>query len=380
MEQAFAVVFIAGLTVFGLAFVGMQGFSTENPGNEMVLFNKSIGTVGDVTEDVRTVELGTFTVGEGRGEIQAFRSDEERVSHGRLFGDPLSFQYNASQPRNGTIDFRVIGREGSGSIFVNVNGNRIFEEPMVSDFSGTGTTVEIGQSVLGPGINNFRVGTTKGGLLGATEYLLEDIEVEINDRKYHERRETFDMYTHEFQNFRGADLNFRIPLDDSVPAEDLEIRVNGNTISEQTRAQGEYTVEINEDNADLRPGQNTIHFLTSGQAFYDVENANIEVGYAVTSDPESRSERIDLSSSELDYVNEGSTTEYLEFEYVNLNNPNQVTINLNDESFDLRPQNGWNEIELEEGVLEENNILTYSSEGSFRMENLQLVSREASND
>jgi hypothetical protein len=251
---------------------------------------------------------------------------------------------------------------------------------MVSDFSGTGTSVEIGQSVLRPGINNFRIGTTKGGLLGTTEYLIEDIEVEVNDRKYHERRETFDMYTHEFQNFRGADLNFRIPLDSSAPAEDLEIRVNGNTVSEQARAQGEYTVSINEDNAALRPGQNNIHFLTSGQAFYDIENANIEVGYAVTSDPESRSERITLSQSQLDYVNDDSTTEYLEFEYVNLNNPNQLTLDLNDESFDLRPQNGWNEIKLDEGVLEENNVLTYSSQGSFRMENLQLVSRESRND
>lgn len=374
MEQAFAVVFIAGLTVFGLAFVGMQGFTTEEPESQIVLFNKTLGTIGDVTEDIRTVELGTFTVGEGRGQVQAFRSDEETVSHGRIFSDSLSFQYNASQPRNGTLRFRVIGREGDGSVFVDVNGNRIFQEPMVSDFSGTGTEVSIGQDVLGPGINNFNIGTTKGGLLGTSEYLLEDIELEIDDRKYHERRETFSMYTHEFNNFRGAEVGFRIPADASTPGEPLEIRVNDNVISEQTRAQGEYSVELTEENSDLRPGQNEIHFLTSGQAFYEIENAYIEVGYAVTSDPESQTEEIKLSGSELDFVNNEGTEEALNFNYVNLNNPNSLQIDLNDESYSLTPENGFNTKTIEEGVLEENNILTLSSQGSFRLENLELVS------
>lgn len=374
MEQAFAVVFIAGLTVFGLAFVGMQGFTTEEPESQIVLFNKTLGTIGDVTPDSRTFNYGSFTVGEGRGQVQAFRSDEETVSHGRIFSDSLSFQYNASQPRNGTLSFRVIGREGDGSVFVDVNGNRIFEEPMVSDFSGTGTEVSIGQDVLGPGINNFNIGTTKGGLLGTSEYLLEDIELEIDDRKYHERRETFSMYTHEFNNFRGAEVGFRIPADASTPGEPLEIRVNDNVISEQTRAQGEYSVELTEENSDLRPGQNEIHFLTSGQAFYDIENAYIEVGYAVTSEPESQTEEIQLSGSELDFVNNEGTEEALNFNYVNLNNPNSLQIDLNDESYSLTPENGVNTKTIEEGVLEENNILTLSSQGSFRLENLELVS------
>ena len=374
MEQAFVVVLIAGLTIFGLAYVSMEGFSTDEPENQMVLFNKTVGTVGDVTEDLRTVELGTFTVGEGRGEIQAFRSDEETVSHGRIFSDSLNFQYNASQPRNGTLSFRVIGREGSGSVYVDVNRNRIFEEPMVSDFSGTGTDIEVGQSSLSAGVNNIEIGTTKGGLLESTEYLLEDIEFEIDDRKYHERRETFSMYTHEFENFRGAEVGFRIPADASAPGEPLEIRVNDNTVSEQSRAQGEYTVNLTEQNSDLRPGQNEIHFLTSGQAFYDIENAFIEVGYAVTSDPESQTEEIQLSESELDFVNNDDTDEALNFEYVNLNNPNNLQIDLNNESYSLNPQNGRNTQALDEGVLEENNILTLSSQGSFRIENLELVS------
>ncbi|MFP4038867.1 MAG: hypothetical protein ACLFTA_03740, partial [Candidatus Nanohaloarchaea archaeon] len=375
MEQAFAVVLVAGLTVFGLAYVGMEGFSTQDPGEQLTVFNKSVGTVGDVTEDVRTVDLGSFTVGEGRGEIQAFRSDEQTVSHGMILGDPLSFQYEASQPKNATVEFRVIGREGSGSIYVGVNGEKVFEEPMVSDFSGTGTTVEIDQRHLKAGVNRFEIGTTKGGLISSTEYLLEDIEVEVNDRKYHERREDFDMYTHEFDNFRGAELNFRIPVDASAPAENLEIRVNDRTISEETRAQGEYTVEFDEDNADLRPGKNEIKFLTSGQAFYDIENAYMEVGYAVTSDPEARTERIELSSSELDFINRESTQEAIRFDYVNLNNPNNLQIDLNNETYDLKPQNGVNTQRIDENVFEEVNTLTLSSEGSFRMENLEVVSR-----
>lgn len=375
MEQGFAVVLVAGLTVFGLVFIATEAdFSNEDPENELTMLDKSIGTVGDVTEDFRTVEIGSFSVGEGRGDIQAYRTDDATVSSGLILGNSLTFQYEASQPRDGNLTFRVIGREGSGSLYFDVNGKRIFEEPMTSDFSGSGTEIEIEQSDLGPGVNNFEIGSTKGGFLSSTTYTLEDIEVEINDRDYHERSENFQMYTHEFENFRGAELSFRIPVDSSVPEQPLEIRVNGNTVSEETRGQGEYTLDLDTENSELRPGQNNMRFMTSGQAFYQIENANIEVGYAVTSDPESYSERFNLEDSDLDFVNREDTSEQIVFGYTNLNNPNDLRIDFNDETYNLTPRNGRNTVALDEGLFEEENILTLSSQGSFRIENLRVTS------
>jgi len=377
MEQGFAAVLVIGLTVFGLAFIANESnlSTSEEPADELTIFDKNVGTVGDVTEDFRTVEIGQFSVGEGRGDVQAYRSDSGEISNGFLSKNSINFDYNASQPRDGELSFRVIGREGSGSVYFEVNGEKIFEEPMTSDFSGTGTEIDIRQGILDSGINTFELGTTRGGLLGDTTYSLENIELEVNDRNYHERVENFRIYTHELENFRGAQASFTIPLDDSVPSNPLEIRVNGNTVSEETRAQGDYSVDIDTSNADLRPGRNTIRFTTSGRSFYNLENTDVRVEYAVTSDPETRSERINLSEGELEFVDREDTSERIEFNYVNLNNPNNLQIDLNDESYELRPQNGVNTVEINEGVLEEDNILSLSSEGSFRMENLQLSSR-----
>lgn len=381
MEQGFAIVLVAGLTVFGLMFIGMEadlGWSEEEPEDEIIMLDKNMGTIGEVSEDFRTaMDPVTFTVGEGRSDIQAYRNDEARISNGRIFNNPLNFEYEASQPQDGEIEFRVIGREGEGAVYFKANGEKLFEEQMVSDFSGEGHTVEIDQTDLGPGENRFELGTTKGGILSSTEYLLNDIQLEIDDRAYHERRETFRMYQHEFDNFRGAELDFYIPVDASIPSAPLEIRVNGNTVSEQIRGTGEYQVELTTENADLRPGQNTVHFRTSGQVgeMYDIEDANIEVGYAVTSDPEAKSERINLTENELNFINREDTEETLRFHYVNLNNPNELEINLNDETFALEPRNGETSIDLDDEVFEEENILTVSSQGSFRMENLHLSSR-----
>ena len=377
MEQGFAVVLVAGLTVFGLAFIANESgiAPSEDPGEQLTLMNKSIGTVGDVTEDFRTAEFGSFSVGEGRGDVQAYRSDSAEISNGLLSKNSLNFDYNASQPRDGNLEFRVIGRDGSGSIYFEVNGERIFEEPMTSDFSNTGTEISIERDKLGPGVNTFELGTTSGGLLGSTTYSVEDIRLEVNDRDRHERVESFQMYTHELENFRESELKFRIPADNSIPSTALEIRVNGETVSEQTRAQGDYSVDLNPDNADLRPGRNTVRFTTSGRSFYRLENTNVQVNYAVTSDPEAFSERIDITSGELDFIDREDTSEVIEFDYVNLNNPNDLQIDLNDETYNLTPRNGANTVEIDEEVFEEENVLTLSSQGAFRVENLQLYSR-----
>ena len=378
MEQGFAVVLVAGLTVFGLAFIANEsGLSTsQDPGEQLTLMNKSIGTVGDVTEDFRTVELGSFSVGEGRGDVQVYRSDSAEISNGLASSDDINFDYNASQPREGTLSFRVIGREGSGAVYFEVNGERVFEEPMTSDFSGTGTEINIRRDKLGPGVNSFELGTTSGGLLGSTTYNIEDIEFEINDRDKHERIEDFQMYTHELENFRGAELGFRIPADNSIPSNELEIRVNGETVSSETRAQGEYAVELTPENANLRPGRNTVRFTTSGRSFYRLENVDVQVDYAVTSDPEAFSERIELSESELSFIEREDTSEMINFNYVNLNNPNRLQIDLNNDTYSLTPENGENTLQLEGNSFEDGeNILTLSSDGSFRIENLELLSR-----
>ena len=375
MSNAFVAVLAVGLTVFGLAFIatevgpGLQGDQTE-----MTYFNQDIGQIGETETDTRPVEIGSFSVGEGRGDVQAYRADRMEVSQGRITEDPLTFKYEASQPRDGSVSFRVIGREGNGNIYIEVNGNRIFEEPMTSDFTGTGSEFTIESRHLKQGKNNFKIGATRGSLFSPTKYTLENIQAEVNDRNFHDRVETFRMFENEFENLHNAELSFRIPAETTQIDAPLQIRVNNNTVREDTLARGEYNVELTPENSDLRPGRNTVRFLTFDQAFYQIENSVIDVQYSVTTDSGTLTRDIDLNSSQLRFAQREDTQEELRFRYTNLNNPNSLQINLNDATFDLTPQNGANTVELNETVIQEENILTLSSPGSFRVENLQLAS------
>ncbi|MFO7794140.1 MAG: hypothetical protein R6V35_04160 [Candidatus Nanohaloarchaea archaeon] len=375
MSNAFVAVLAVGLTVFGLAFIATEvGPGLQEDTDEMTFFDKDIGQVGETQTDTRSIELGSFTVGEGRGDVQAYRRDSAEVSQGRIGSDPITFQYEASQPREGSVSFRVIGREGNGNIYIEVNGERIFEEPMTSDFTGTGSEFTVPQRTLEQGTNNFEIGATRGSLFSPTTYSLENIQAEVNDRDFHDRVETFRMFENEFENLYDTKLSFKIPPQSTQADAPLQIRVNNNTVREDTLARGEYEVELTPENSDLSPGRNTIRFLTFDQAFYEIENSILDVQYSVTTSSDAVTEEITLSDSELRFADREETQEELRFTYTNLNNPNNLQIDLNNETYNLEPENGPNTVELEEDVLTEDNILSMSSDGSFRMENLQLAS------
>jgi hypothetical protein len=377
MSNSFVAVVAVGLTVFGLAFIATEadiGLGEDQP-DERIFFDKDIGQVGNIESDVRNVNLGSFTVGEGRGNIQVYRRDSVEISQGRIFSDPIKFSYNASVPENGSVSFRVLGREGNGDIYIKVNGETVFSEPMTSDFTGTGSEFEIGAEHIDRGVNKFKIGAKRGSWLSPTSYDLENIEVEVNDRDFHERIETFRIFENEFENLNDVELSFRIPSQTSQVESPLEIRVNNNTIREDTLVGNEYTEELTTENSGLNPGRNKIHFLTFGQGFYQIDNAIVDIHYSVTTNQASRSERIELSAADIGFINRENTFTELRYDYTNINDPNRVNITLNDRSYDLRPQNGENQLEIEEDVLKEgDNILTLSGPSSFEIENLRLIS------
>ncbi|MFB6192800.1 MAG: hypothetical protein ABEK00_00960, partial [Candidatus Nanohaloarchaea archaeon] len=72
MENEFAVILVAGLAVFGLFWVASQNYNFNNQAqSEITLYQESFGKIGDANQDLRTVNFGSFSVGEGRGDVQA---------------------------------------------------------------------------------------------------------------------------------------------------------------------------------------------------------------------------------------------------------------------------------------------------------------------
>ena len=375
MEQGFAVVLVAGLAVFGLMFIASESdlTSPDSPSQEqVVLLERNIGNVGGAETDIRNVSFRDFTVGEARGDIQAYNAQSADISNGFLSGDSINIEYNATQPRRGQINFEVLGRTGQGKIYAEVNGNRVFEAATV-----TGATPEINftTEVLNSGINDIKIGTTKGGLFSSASYTLEEVEVTVNDRKFHDFRDSFELYSHELNNYVSSNLSFTIPVSSSRPESDLQIDVNGNEIFSGSLVRSTQEVEVDKREADLKPGYNTIEFSTDGEAKYEITRPEIVMRYIGRTRSETVNLDFGMTQGQISYAEEEGTTETISFDYQKLlPSTNELTFILNGEEYTHLPENGYNEIEVDAEDFEEENSLRIQSEGSFRMQNLQILS------
>lgn len=373
MEEKFGAVVAIGLAVFGLAFVANiadTGSFDSNQETESVLVDKSYGQLGESNSDDRAVRFGDFTVGEARGNIRAYRDEEASVSDSLLGGEKLVFRYNATQPRTGNITFEVLGREGKGNVYLEVNGEQLFSEPLIATGS---PEIEVPQSALETGINRFEIGVKRDSFFGSTKYSLEEVEARINDRKFHDYQDTFQIYSYELEDYVESPLTFSIS--DSVKTSPLDISINDRTVYSKEQVRSEEEVEITPRNADLTPGSNEITFSTDRPSEYSIQNAQITMRYIGNVERQNVDFDFDLSNSQIDLVEGDDTSEYISFEYQNLlPSPRPVSIRLNDYQQNLNPENGENRIELEEDVLDNENSFSFKSNGTYQLNNLRIYS------
>lgn len=375
MEEKFGVVVAIGIAIFGLVFVinnadgGFGGgiFDGEQD-TERVFVDKSYGKIGESNSDDRVIEFGDFTVGEARGNIRAYRNERATVSDSLFGGENIVFRYNATQPRTGNVTFEVLGREGKGNVYVQVNGQRLFSEPMISTAS---PTVRVPEDVLEPGINRFEIGVDRNSFFGSTEYALEEVEARVNDRKFHDYEDNFQIYSYELEDYVESPLTFTIT--DSIKTSPLEITVNDQTVYSKDQVRSQEEVEITPRNADLTPGSNEITFSTDRPSEYNIENAQLTMRYIGNVQRQNIEFDFELNDDQQDLVGQDETAERISFEYQNLlPSPRPVSIGLNDFQTTINPENGQNTIDLDEGVIQGENSFSFRSNGTYRLDNLRV--------
>ena len=373
MENEFAVILVAGLAVFGLFFVASQEYNFNNQEtSELTLYTEDFGQIGDATQDVRTVNFGDFSVGEGRGSVQAYRTQEATL-HNKLFGgEKITVNYNATAPKDGHIAFEVLGKDGNGAVYVKVNGNKIFEEKLVT----TGTpSINISEDILRPGNNNIEIGTRRGGLFGSTEYSIEDLEITVNDRKFNDYEKSFRVYQYEKQEFSAANLTFTLPVDSSTRTEPLEVYVNDEQVFAREISRSTQSISLDRDQ--ISTGYNTVRFETEGEARYDLENTDLSIRYFGTIEPGTAEASFELNQSSLAFADREETNEYVNFEYTNLMpSSSPVTVEINDYSEEIDPGQ-FTSVSLPEGALKQQNDLRLSGNGSYTVRNLKVVSQRS---
>ncbi|PSG98693.1 MAG: hypothetical protein BRC29_01035 [Nanohaloarchaea archaeon SW_7_43_1] len=375
MEEKFGVVVAMGLAIFGLAFVAnsadLDFIDTSEQDTESVFIDKSYDKIGESNPDDRVIEFGDFPVGEARGNIRAYRNDRASISDSlfSLFGgEKIVFRYNATQPETGNVSFEVLGREGKGDVYVEVNDRRLYSEPLIATGS---PRIEVPQTALKPGINRFEIGVERNSFFGSTEYALEEVETRVNDRKFHDYEDNFQVYSYELQDYVESPLTFTITK--SLKASPLEIIINDQTVYSKDQVRSQNEVEITPRNANLTPGSNEITFSTDKPSRYDIENAQMTIRYIGNVERQNIEFDFPINNNQLDLVNNDDTTEYISFEYQNLlPSPRPVDIKLNDYQETLNPRNGENSIELEEGVIQQENSFSFRSNGTYQLDKLRI--------
>lgn len=373
----FITVVVLGISIFGLFFIagqaegGMFDFSTDKPAQKMIFEQRNPGTVGRSNPDHRTVDFGDFTVGEARGSITAYSSNQGEISDRLFGGEKIWFDYNATEPTRGNVSFEVLGRDGRGKVYVKVNGKQIFSEYLVS----TGTPeITVPQDVLKTGINRFEIGVSRKNFLGGSKYALEDIEVSVNDRKFHDRTDTFQIYQYELEDYVESPLTFQVS--DSIKTSPLEVYVNDQQVYSKAQVRAEESITVTPQNADLHTGANTIRFETDQRpAKYSIKNTQLTMRYVGNTQGESILANFGINNSGLRYAERDDTTEYITFDYQNLlPSPRSMHIQLNDFTTTITPTNGRNRINFSASELRESNYLAIQSEGTYQMNNLKIES------
>ncbi|MFB6143681.1 MAG: hypothetical protein ABEJ98_00070 [Candidatus Nanohaloarchaea archaeon] len=369
MEEKFSAVLVAGLTIFGLVFA-LDHVGVASGPQQRVLMQGSPGDVGQATEDLRTIRFGSFTVGEARGDIKVFEEERASLEDMMFGGNAVKFRYNATQPRGGKITFEVLGRRGKGTVYVKVNGKKIFDRYLIS----TGTPeVKIPEGALHSGVNTFKIGTS-ADFLKESVYTIEDVEARVNDRKFHDFEDSFQMYSHELKNFVSANVTFALPPDSSTPSSPLKMYINDNLLFNRSISRSVQEVRVTMQNADLQRGENTITFETDGEARYSLRNVMMNVRYIGNVRPGSFETEFELGDARLDYANRRATTEYIEFSYIPLESVSPIEIDLNSFNTTFNPERGENRIELPESAVKASNSISMESASSFRLSSLRVVS------
>lgn len=369
MEEKFSAVVVAGIAVFGLVFVIDHVGIATGPESRL-LMQESPSDVGETSEDIRTVRFGSFTVGEARGDILVHEEEKATLKDVVIGDNSLKFTYDAVQPTSGKAKFEVLGKRGSGTVYVKVNGEKIFDEYLIS----TGNPeIKIPRRVLRNGENRFEIGTDSDFLKEST-YTIEDVDVRVDDRKFHDREDTFQIYEHELKNFVGANMTFSLPVDSSVPSSSLKVFVNDNLLFNRTITRSTQEIEVTSQNADLRRGENSVRFETDGEAMYSLRNVGMNVRYVGNVRPGSFEESFELENPRLRYANRRLTAEKIEFNYVPLESVAPIDIELNDFNTTLNPERGLNTVNIPENAFKKENRLSMESSSAFRLNSFQIRS------
>ncbi|MDY6769190.1 MAG: hypothetical protein SVW02_03740 [Candidatus Nanohaloarchaea archaeon] len=370
MASEFVYVLVAGIAVLviGGVLAGVtdqtatdQGATVSRP-----ILSTELGTIGTIEATSRTVEFGDTTVEARTRQSEVASRDTVTVGSNVLGASSETVQFEARQGDKLHLSFTPTTSTAKENLIVKVNGERVAVPSYTS-----GEEVTIKTSDLEEGTNTITFSAEKPGAAfwKAPSYTLEDVTVSVTSPRV---IKPFRAFEYEVRGFDRGELRFSI-TEDVVRDEPLAIKLNGNTVFEQTPVKRAlpYTTTFFANTSGLTAGENVLSLSTSGRSSYTLDNLQVTLYFFAGTQRRTVTKDFQITPAEYRKLGSDNGRLTLTVDSVTLQRP--VTIELPNATFTRTLNAGNNTFEFGGGDVNRGaNTLKISTDGSYRVSELSV--------
>ncbi len=202
----------------------------------------------------------------------------------------------------------------------------------------------------------------------ANRYVLNDVEVIVEDQAVQKNTETFKAHEYELSGFQEGRIDFHVRDDNVEATSPLKIDINGNRVFERSpvpRASA-YEATFSKEEANLGPGENTISVYSEPGVYYRLENLNVDLHYITTTDRTTVQTYFELPFVDYQLLSEDQGI--IEYYVENRGVGEELEINLPNANYTQTPTVGWNELRFsKEDVDRGENRVQLTTSGSYEI-------------
>lgn len=371
MASEFVYVLVAGVAILvvGGVLAGMAdgtgiGQQDEAGGEDRLLASYTPGTIGSIDATSRTIRIGDVTVADESPNVSAASRDTISISSNVLGSTPSTVTFEAQSPRTAYITFTPSQASTPDDLSITVNGDAVD----VPSFD-VGEPVTVRSDSVQSGRNSivFSAESPGAAFWRRPSFMLEDVNVVVEDAANAGVLETFRAYQYEVEGFDRGEIRFSV-TENVVRDEPLRILINGNTVMERSpvaRARP-YTATFSANGTGITAGENVLAVRTGGNSRYTLENLDMTLFFFAGTDRRTVEHEFQMPPATRRELGEDGGSITIQVDSIGLQRP--VTIEVGDTTYTRTLNAGENVIRFgEDDVSSGTNTLRLSTDGSYRI-------------
>ena len=345
---------------------------------KVVVFKDRIGSVGNVKEAQRVMDLGSFSVGYNLGEDVLADEDVVWIQNGLFVSKVYSRGFEVLNPKMAVLRFYVNDSNGYGRLIVEVNGKEVYSNYSLG-------WVEIQIYDFKEGYNEINIYAESSGMRmwAPTTYQLLNLELVVNDFKDNRVKIPFVVEDYEFNGWRNGFLSFYVT--DSKPSRDLKVLINDVPVySGRPYASDEpIKVDVSKYEDNLRMGENFVEFYVDSEdrdSYYDINSVLLKFFFYGSDNYLEAVRTFDISSRRMLFLSKENFTARLYVYASSVLVDNGISVELNGHEYSNRKfgNKGYIIYDVDPNLLRnEDNYIKIKTAGAYNIDKVELVFERA---